>query len=67
MPVGKVKFFSKDKGYGFIERDGVEGDVFVHETSVEASGLSTLVKDQRVEFEVVAGSKGDKAVNLRPV
>ena len=62
---GKVKWFSGQKGYGFIEQS--EGkDVFVHVTSL-APGVGSLAEDQTVEFEVAEGQKGPQAVNVRPV
>ena len=65
MAQGKVKWFSGQKGYGFIEQ--AEGkDVFVHVTSL-APGVGNLVEDQAVEFEVTEGQKGPQAVNVRPV
>jgi CspA family cold shock protein len=62
---GKVKWFSTQKGYGFIEQD--EGkDVFVHVNEL-ASGVATLEENQTVEFEVTQGQKGPQASNVRPV
>jgi CspA family cold shock protein len=62
---GKVKWFSGQKGYGFISQD--EGnDVFVHVNSL-APGVGTLSENQTVEFEVAEGRKGPQAVNVRPV
>jgi CspA family cold shock protein len=61
---GKVKWFNESKGYGFIT--GEDGnDVFVHYTGIESEGFKTLVEGQDVEFEVVAGSKGNQAVNVK--
>lgn len=65
MAQGKVKWFSGQKGYGFIEQEEGE-DVFVHVNSL-APGVSTLSENQTVEFEVTEGRKGPQAVNVRPV
>lgn len=65
MPIGTVKFFNPDKGFGFIAPDGGEADNFVHISAVERSGLGTLVKDQRVKYEVETDRRGKlSAVNL---
>lgn len=64
MPTGTVKFFSSEKGYGFISRD--EGDdVFVHFSNIAGDGFKNLEQDQQVEFEVGPGRKGDEALNVR--
>jgi len=62
---GKVKWFSGQKGYGFIEQEGGK-DVFVHVNSL-APGVATLSENQTVEFEVEEGRKGPQAVNVKPV
>lgn len=60
---GKVKWFSAEKGYGFIEReDG--GDVFVHFSAIEDQGFKTLAEGQDVEFEIVEGARGPQASNV---
>ncbi len=65
MPVGTVKFFNADKGYGFIAPDDGGEDSFVHISAVQAAGLQTLNKDQRVSYEVETGRNGKKsAANL---
>ena len=65
MPTGTVKFFNADKGYGFIAPDGGGEDSFVHISAVQAAGMSTLNKEQRVSYEVETGRNGKKsAVNL---
>ena len=66
MPKGTVKWFSNEKGYGFIERAG-EDDVFVHYTAIAGEGYKSLTEGQRVEFEVVQGDKGLQAANVQPV
>ena len=63
MPVGRVKWFNDQKGYGFIERE--EGsDVFVHYTAIEGSGFRSLNEGDQVQFEVVEGPKGPQAANV---
>ena len=65
MPIGTVKFFNEDKGYGFIQPDNGGNDSFVHISAVQAAGLGTLQKDQRVSYEVETGRNGkESAVNL---
>jgi CspA family cold shock protein len=66
MPVGTVKFFNAEKGYGFVSRPDGE-DVFVHYSNVQGSGYRTLEAGQQVEFEVAPGRKGDEARNVRVV
>jgi cold shock protein len=62
---GTVKWFSNEKGYGFIEREGGE-DVFVHFSAITMDGYKSLTEGQRVEFEVVEGPKGAQASNVAP-
>ena len=66
MPVGTVKFFNTQKGFGFIQPDDGSKDVFVHITAVERAGLKDLTEGQRITFEVEPDKKGKgpKAVNL---
>jgi len=60
---GTVKWFSNEKGYGFIERE--EGDdVFVHFSAINMEGYKTLTEGQRVEFDIVQGDKGLQAANV---
>jgi len=61
--LGKVKWFSKQKGYGFIEQENGE-DVFVHFQSVVGEGFRTLVEGQNVEFDVIQGPRGVQASNV---
>ena len=66
MPIGTVKFFSQDKGYGFIENEDGSGDNFVHITALERAGMTTLNKDQRVSYELETDQRGKtSAVNLQ--
>jgi cold shock protein len=65
MPTGTVKFFNADKGYGFIAPDDGGNDSFVHISAVQAAGMMSLDKDQRLNYEVENGKNGKaSAVNL---
>jgi cold shock protein len=64
---GTVKWFSPDKGFGFIVPDQGGKDVFVHISAVERAGLSTLNENQRVRFTEKAGQKGPEAVNVEVI
>jgi CspA family cold shock protein len=65
MPIGTVKFFNTDKGFGFIQPDGTGNDAFVHISAVEKAGMSTLDKDQRVSYDLENDARGKtSAVNL---
>jgi len=61
---GTVKWFSNDKGYGFISQSDGE-DVFVHYTAIQTDGYKSLEEGQAVEFEVTQGPKGKQASNVR--
>jgi cold shock protein len=61
---GTVKWFSNEKGYGFIERGNGEADVFVHFSAIGGEGYKSLTEGQRVSFEVVQGDKGLQASNV---
>jgi len=61
---GTVKWFNAEKGYGFIQPDNGQGDVFVHYTAINADGFRTLEEGQRVTFEIVQGQKGPQAGNV---
>ncbi len=61
---GSVKWFSDEKGYGFITRDDGEKDVFCHHSAIQGEGFKTLSEGQKVEFEVVQGQKGPAAENV---
>lgn len=66
MPIGIVKFFNADKGYGFIQPEDGGKDSFVHISAVERSGMSTLQKDQRVSYDVESDNRGkESAVNIQ--
>ena len=65
MPNGTVKFFNEQKGYGFIQPDDGSSDSFVHVSAVQAAGMHSLDKDQRLNYEVERGPNGkESAVNL---
>jgi CspA family cold shock protein len=64
---GTVKWFSNEKGFGFIERAEGEDDVFVHHSAVQMDGYRSLTEGQRVQFEVVQGDKGLQASNVQPI
>jgi CspA family cold shock protein len=63
---GTVKWFNEAKGYGFISRQS-GGDVFVHVSAIQASGLKSLQEGQTVQFDVTKGPKGLQAENVRPL
>jgi CspA family cold shock protein len=65
MAQGTVKWFSAEKGYGFIAQDGGGPDVFVHFSAIQGSGYRSLEENQRVEFEVTQGQKGPQADQVR--
>ena len=64
MEQGTVKWFSNEKGYGFIEREGGD-DVFVHFSAIAMDGYKSLTEGQRVTFDVVEGAKGLQAANVQ--
>ncbi|MDC3046326.1 cold-shock protein [Acidimicrobiaceae bacterium] len=65
MPKGKVKWFNKTKGYGFIEPEEGDKDVFVHISAVKNSGMEDLEEGQDLEFEIVENNGKTSAENLK--
>ena len=65
MAEGTVKWFSNEKGYGFIEQGDGGADVFVHFSAIAGEGYKSLTEGQRVSFEVVQGDKGLQASNVQ--
>ena len=66
MPIGTVKFFNTDKGYGFISPEDGGADSFVHISAVQAAGMQTLQQDQRLSYDVEQDRRGKaSAVNLQ--
>jgi CspA family cold shock protein len=66
MPIGTVKFFNIDKGYGFIQPEGGGNDAFVHISAVEKAGMRSLDRDQRVSYELEQDNRGKtSACNLQ--
>lgn len=68
MATGTVKWFNTDKGYGFIAPDAGGGDVFVHISAVQRTGLQSLSDGQKVSYEMETGRNGKtSAVDLKPL
>lgn len=67
MAKGVVKWFSNQKGYGFITPESSDKEVFVHYSAVQGEGYKTLVEGDKVEFDVTNGPKGEQATNVRKV
>ncbi len=68
MPIGTVKFFNDQKGYGFIAPESGGADAFVHISAVEKAGMHTLQQNQRVSYELEQDRRGKmSAVQLQPV
>ncbi len=67
MARGTVKWFSEEKGYGFITPDDSEEDLFVHYTGIEGTGFRSLTEGDRVSYEPTRGRKGEEAKSVRTV
>lgn len=62
--IGKVKWFDRKKGYGFISADDADGDIFVHYSSINGDGFRSLTEGDNVQFELTQGPKGLLAQNV---
>ena len=67
MARGTVKWFSDQKGYGFVTPEGGKKDVFVHYSALQGEGFKTLAEGDNVEFDITQGPKGEQAANVRKV
>ncbi|MEK6727535.1 MAG: cold shock domain-containing protein [Candidatus Omnitrophota bacterium] len=66
MAKGKVKWFSNQKGYGFVTTDDGK-DIFVHFSAIKGDGYKSLQEGDAVEFEITQGPKGDQATNVMKI
>ena len=67
MENGIVNWFNAEKGFGFIERENGNGDLFVHFQNIDMDGYKTLEKGQNVEFEIEKTEKGEQAIHVRVI
>jgi cold shock protein len=67
MPTGTVKWFSDDKGFGFITPDDSGKDLFVHHSAIQGDGYRSLAEGAQVSYEAEQGPKGPSAANVVPV
>jgi CspA family cold shock protein len=67
MAQGTVKWFSADRGYGFIAPDDGTDDVFVHQSAIQAEGYRSLQENQRVEYTARRGPEGPQAEQVQPL
>ena len=67
MTKGTIKWFSDQKGYGFITPEGGKKDVFVHYSALQGDGFKTLAEGKQVTFDITSGPKGDQATNVAKI
>jgi cold shock protein len=67
MAEGTVKWFSDDKGYGFITPDDAGKDLFVHHSAIQGNGFKSLTEGAKVSYDAEQGPKGPQAVNVQPL
>ena len=67
MPTGTVKWFSDEKGFGFITPDEGDRDLFVHHSSIQAEGYRSLAEGAKVNYDEEPGDKGPKAINVTQI
>jgi cold shock protein len=67
MATGTVKWFSDEKGYGFITPDDSGKDLFVHHSAIQSDGYRSLAEGAKVSYEAQEGQKGPQAVNVQPI
>ena len=67
MAIGTVKWFNAEKGFGFIAPEDGSPDVFAHYSAIASNGYKSLDENQRVEFDVAPGRKGEEAQNVRVI
>jgi len=67
MATGTVKWFSDDKGFGFITPDEGSKDLFVHHSGIDGEGFRSLSEGMKVSYDAESGDKGPKAVNVKPL
>ena len=64
MATGTIKWFSDQKGYGFVTPEDGKKDIFVHFSALQGEGFKTLAEGQRVSFDITTGPKGEQAANV---
>lgn len=67
MAIGLVKWFNNAKGFGFIQCDSIEGDIFAHFSEIQSEGYRRLRMGQKVEFEIHQSDKGATALKIKPL